>query len=51
MADGVLITVKVEQDLREVFVLSCKQQDSSAAQELRKFMRDYVKKHGQQKLI
>lgn len=39
------------EDLRKAFIESCKNQDTAAAQELRKFMRSYVAKNGQKKLI
>jgi len=47
----VLFNIKLEKDLRDAFVATCSEQDSTAAQEVRKFMRDYVKKHGQKKLV
>jgi len=41
------LPVRVEQDLKNSFIAACKSQDSTASQELRKFMRDYVNKHSQ----
>lgn len=41
------VVVRVPDHLRDSFVASCKGQDTTASQELRRFMRDYVKKHGQ----
>lgn len=41
------LPVRVEQDLKQSFISACKSQDSTASQELRKFMREYVKKHNQ----
>lgn len=51
MTEAVLFTVKVDGELREAFVATCKERDTTAAQEIRKFMRDYIKKHGQKSLI
>ncbi|MBJ8484814.1 MULTISPECIES: hypothetical protein [Acinetobacter] len=45
------LPVRVEQDLKENFIAACKSQDSTASQELRKFMREYVKKYNQLELF
>ena len=45
------LVVQVDEVLRKGFIASCKGQDTTASQELRKFMRDYVKKHGQGELL
>ncbi len=45
------VLVRVDKDLRDAFIEACRRNDSTASQELRRFMRDYVKKHGQQKLL
>ena len=36
--------VRVEEDLRKTFLEVCRQQDSTASQEIRKFMRDYIER-------
>ena len=45
------LPIRVEQNLKDAFIATCKTQDSTASQELRKFMREYIKKHGQQDLF
>lgn len=45
------LPVRVEQELKNSFIAACKSQDSTASQELRKFMRDYVNKHSQLQLF
>lgn len=45
------LPVRVDHHLKDAFIATCKSQDSTASQELRKFMRDYVKKYGQQDLF
>ena len=42
---------KVEEDIKDRFVSVCKANDSAAAQELRKFMKDYLQQHSQQKMF
>jgi hypothetical protein len=44
-------TFAVEKELKDAFVNSCVSMDSTASRELRQFMRQYLAKHGQQKLI
>ncbi len=44
-------TFAVEKELKGAFVSSCIAMDSTASRELRGFMRQYLAKHGQQKLI
>jgi hypothetical protein len=44
-------TFAVDKDLKDAFVNSCIAMDSTASRELRQFMRKYLAKHGQQKLI
>jgi len=38
------LRIRVERDLREEFLEVCKAQDKPAAQVLREFMRDYIKR-------
>lgn len=45
-----MLAVRTSQDLKEIFIDVCKQQDTTAAQEIRKFMREYVKRNGQKEL-
>jgi hypothetical protein len=45
------IVVRIDENLRDAFIESCKSNDTTASQELRRFMRDYVKKHGQKSLL
>lgn len=46
-----MFTAKVDAELLEAFKRSCKNQDTTASQAVRSFMRDYVRKHGQIKLL
>lgn len=46
-----MFTFAVEKELKDAFVNSCVAMDSTASRELRQFMRQYLAKHGQQKLI
>jgi len=41
----------VSTDLRDAFVQCCKDQDTNASRELRGYMRRYIAKNGQEKLI
>lgn len=45
------LPVKLDRELKDAFISCCKSQESSASQELRKFMREYVRKHSQQDLF
>ena len=46
-----LLTAKVNETLLATFKDACENQDTTASQAVRAFMRDYVKKHGQAKLL
>ena len=46
-----LFTAKVEENLLEAFKHACSNQDTTASQAVRAFMRDYAKKHGQADLF
>ncbi len=46
-----LFTAKVEENLLTAFKLSCENQDTTASQAVRAFMRDYVEKYGQADLF
>ena len=39
--------IKVEEDIKNRFVSVCKNQDTSASMEIRKFMKEYLSKHSQ----
>lgn len=39
-------TIRIEPELKAAFVAAAKNQDRTASQVLRDFMRDYVKKNG-----
>lgn len=42
---------RVEKELRDAFLKACNSNDETGAQVLRKFMREYVEKNAQGKLI
>lgn len=39
--------IRVDKDLKDHFISVCKNNDSTAAQELRKFMKEYIRKNNQ----
>lgn len=43
--------IRVDKTLKDQFISVCKTNDSTAAQELRKFMKEYIKKNNQQVLF
>jgi antitoxin component of RelBE/YafQ-DinJ toxin-antitoxin module len=43
--------VRIDHNLKKVFISCCKNQDITASQELRKYMREYIAKNGQGKLL
>lgn len=43
--------IRVDKTLKDHFISVCKSNDSTAAQELRKFMKDYIKKNNQKDLF
>ena len=45
MAKNAGLRIRVEPELREAFLIACKEQDQTAAQVLRSFMRDVVDRH------
>lgn len=47
----VQLPIKMDAELRDVFISVCKSNDSTASQEIRNFMREYIRKHGQQDLF
>jgi len=51
MTSAVQLPIRLDQNLKDAFLSTCKSQDTTASQELRKFMREYVKKHSQQDLF
>ena len=46
-----MFTAKVDDDLLKAFKYACENQDTTSSQAVRAFMREYVRKHGQIKLI
>ena len=40
------LRIRVQRELREEFIETCKVEDKSAAQVLREFMRDYIDSRG-----
>ena len=46
-----MFTAKVDEDLLKAFKHACQNQDTTASQAVRAFMRDYVRKHGQADLF
>ena len=47
MSEDKSFTFRADEDLIKVFHHACANNDTTASQALRVFMRDYVKKHGQ----
>ena len=47
----VQLTIKLDEDLRDSFVSIANSCDSDASKEIRKFMKYFIKKHGQQDLF
>ena len=45
--DEAQLVVKLPRELRETFVETCKNADTNASREIRAFIRDYVRQHGQ----
>lgn len=46
-----LFTAKVEENLLDAFKHACENQDTTASQAVRAFMREYAAKHGQADLF
>ena len=46
-----MLTAKVDENLLKAFKYACENQDTTASQAVRAFMRDYVRKHGQADLF
>lgn len=46
-----MFTAKVDEDLLKSFKYACENQDTTASQAVRAFMRDYVRKHSQADLF
>jgi hypothetical protein len=42
--------LNIEQDIKKRFIAVCEENDTSASQELRKFIKDYLMKHSQKKM-
>lgn len=48
---SVVVTLSVPVSLRDSFKACCYAEDTTPSQQLRKYMRDYIKKHGQADLF
>ena len=46
-----MFTAKVDENLLKAFKHACENQDTTASQAVRAFMREYVRKHGQADLF
>ncbi len=46
----VTLGIRVEKNIRDTFLNCCKGNDVTASQEIRKFMREYIRKNQQQSL-
>ena len=46
-----MFTAKVDENLLKAFKHACQNQDTTASQAVRAFMREYVRKHGQADLF
>lgn len=51
MSEIKLFTAKIEENLLSAFKNACKNQDTTASQEVRAFMRQYAKNHSQADLF
>lgn len=52
MADEkVNLTIQVDKSLRDSFKTMCNSQDTDVSKEIRNFMRQFIKKNGQQDLF
>ncbi|WP_197488915.1 hypothetical protein [Psychrobacter sp. SHUES1] len=47
MSESKSFTIRVDEDLIKVFHHACSNNDTTASQAIRAFMREYAKKHGQ----
>jgi len=45
-----LMNVRVEPELKDAFLQTCKNQDTTAAREVRQFMRKFVAKNAQESM-
>lgn len=43
----VQLPIKLDSELKDAFISVCNSQDSTASQEIRKFMKDYIRKNNQ----
>lgn len=46
-----ILTVRIEKELKEKFIETCKDQESDASKEIRKFIKQFIAQHGQGKLL
>ena len=47
----VQMTIKIDKELRDAFVAVAKSCESDASKELRKFMKEFIRKNGQRELF
>ena len=45
------LTIQIEKELRDSFKKVCKSPDTDVSKEIRSFIRQYIKKYGQQDLF
>jgi len=43
-ADKAKLVVRIEADLRDEFMEACREQDTTASREIRRFIRDFLRK-------
>lgn len=46
-AEKANLNIRLDKNLRDVFVAVCKSRDDTSSRVLREFMRDYIRKYGQ----
>lgn len=47
----VMLGVRCDKELRDAFVQACDRMDTSASREVRRFMRSYLAKYGQEEMF
>lgn len=47
----VQLPIKIDEDLKKAFINACHANDSTASQEIRKFIREYLNKNAQGQLF
>jgi hypothetical protein len=49
--DEVVMNIRIPRELRDTFISICKTKDTTGSREVREFMRKYIARHSQQKLL